>query len=136
EGVREGGELAGRVRMGLEEERPVERAQAHRGVLEARARAAEGGESLLDELPVVARLVEVLREDGRQRRVALRTPLQQRDGLFLDRVCVGEVGTKLLAEVVRLEIPERRRDGAVEACLETMHHRAFLRVDPPGRVSD
>src|SRR5690348_11644155 len=60
ERVREGGELARGVRLGGEEPAPVERAEAHRGVLDRVRRAAVRLEQRVDELRVLARLAEVL----------------------------------------------------------------------------
>src|SRR5205823_10267421 len=97
EGERERRELAGRVRMALEEGAPVERAQAKRCVLQRRRVASERVEAVLDQLGVVARLVEVLGEEVRERRVAddLRRALEQLDRLLLDRMRVREVLAQL-----------------------------------------
>src|SRR5207249_2702535 len=100
EGTREGGQLAGRVRVALEEGAPVQRTEPHRSVLQRGGVAAEGFEPRLDRLRVLARLVEVLRVDVGQRRAPgePRPPVEQALRLFLDRVRVGEVFPKLLVQ--------------------------------------
>src|SRR5215210_8317131 len=102
ERVREAGELGRRVGLGPEEAAPVQRAEAHRGVLDrARARAVRV-EQGLDEALVLAGLLEVLLEQARELRVArdVGALRQQSDRLALDRVRVGQVLHELLSEVV------------------------------------
>src|SRR5918912_4193840 len=110
EGAREPGELPRRVRMGLEERAPIQRAEPERSVLHGRRIAAERVQACLDRLRVVACLVEVLRVDARERRAVgeLRPALEERDRLLLDRVRVGEVLPQLLGRVVAADLAERR----------------------------
>ena len=70
EGERERRQLAGRVRLGGEERSPVQRADAHAGVLERRRGAAERLEPLAHERLLVPRLLEVLGVQARELRIA------------------------------------------------------------------
>src|SRR5207248_9933220 len=58
----EPGQLAGRVGLSLEERAPVERAEPHGGVLDARGRSVQGLEALRNALLMYARLLQVLLE--------------------------------------------------------------------------
>src|SRR5207237_1801009 len=95
-------ELAGSVGVPLEEGAPVERAEPHERILERARVAAERVQPFLDELGVVASLVEMLGEDARELRVLddLRPALEQLDRLLLDRVRVRQVLAQELAQVV------------------------------------
>src|SRR3954464_9060491 len=122
ERVRERGKLAGGVGLRGEEPAPVERAEAHRRVLDRVARAAVRLEERVDQLRVLARFAEVLVVELGEDRVAgdLLTLRQQLDRLVLDRVRVGEVLEQLLCEVVRVLLAQRRLDGRVGAVLDAL----------------
>src|SRR3954468_15064659 len=131
ERVRERGKLARRVGLRGEEPAPVERAEAHRPVLDRVARAAVRLEERVDQFRVLARFAEVLVVELGEDRVAgdLLTLRQQLDRLVLDRVRVGEVLEQLLCEVVRVLLAQRRLDGRVGAVLDALGHRGLLVAD-------
>src|SRR5204863_4216997 len=108
EGVGERGQLAGCVRMCMEELAPVERAHAHECVLEARGSAAESVETLLDQFGMAPCLLEMRLEQLPKRR-ALRQrhgALEELLGVLLDRVSVGEVLAELLVQIVAADSPQ------------------------------
>jgi hypothetical protein len=132
ERVCEADELSGRVRMGREERAPVERAQAHEGVLQRRRVAAEGVQPLLDQLAVPPGLRKMGDEELRELPVAEEalTAFEQPARLLLDRVGVGEVLREPVLEVGASDRTEGRVDGKVEEARQPVHHRLLLIADP------
>jgi hypothetical protein len=70
EGIGESRELARGVGVGLEERSPVQRAEAHRGILQPARRPAERRQALRDAALLLARLLEVLAVEPLELRVA------------------------------------------------------------------
>src|SRR3954449_349907 len=128
ERVREGGELARRVGLRGEEAAPVQRPEAHGGVLDRVRGPAVRLEQRVDQPRVLAGLLEVLGVELGEDGVAgdLLALRQQRDRLVLDRVRVGEVLEQLLVEVAPVLFAQRRLDRAVGAVLDPLGHSGLL----------
>ena len=126
------GQLRRRVRLGREEQAPVERAQPHGGILQRGGLPAPRLEPLRDVPLVLARLLQVLRVDLLQLRIAadLLRLRQQLDRLGLDRVRVREVLVHLLGQVVGSKLSQRGVHRHVEVRRQALAHPLLVRPDP------